>query len=339
MSGLSDSFQRPIDYLRLSVTDRCNLRCCYCMPAQGVPLLSRDNILTYEEILIVVRVAAELGVTRVRISGGEPLVREGLTYLLQQISSIKGIDDLSLTTNGILLRHHAAELKRAGLQRVNVSLDTLKQSRFQQITGSDKLGEVLEGIVAARLVGLEPVKINMVVMRGVNDDELGDFALLSWEDGWHVRFVELMPLVDGESRNLEWGGDSRVSVGDKTFMSAQEIKQVLAPLGDLQPCLSPRGNGPAKYYRLPGARGTLGFITPVSDHFCFGCNRLRLTAEGKLHLCLLSDEEIDLRESLRQGTSVEEIKLIIQRAAQLKPRGHRLSQGIIPGRPMSQIGG
>lgn len=331
MSGLSDSFQRPIDYLRISVTDRCNLRCRYCMPSQGVPLLPREDILAYEEIYVVVQAAVELGMTKVRISGGEPLVRDGLALLINQISSLKSIDDLSLTTNGILLRQCAAELKRAGLQRVNVSLDTLKRSKFQQISGSDKLKEVLEGIAAAQTVGLEPVKVNMVVMRGINDDELQDFARLSREEGWHVRFVELMPLVKGRSRNPGLQND--------TFVSAQEIKQVLAPLGELQPCLPPRGNGPARYYRLSRARGTLGFITPVSDHFCFGCNRLRLTAEGKLYPCLLSDEEIDLREPLRHGASLTEIKQFIQQAVRLKPREHRLAQGVTPCRPMSRIGG
>jgi cyclic pyranopterin phosphate synthase len=326
MSGLSDSFQRPVNYLRISVTDRCNLRCFYCMPPQGIPLLPRDEVLSYEEIHMVVQAAAELGIAKVRLSGGEPLVRDGLAGLVEKLSRIEGIDDLSLTTNGVLLRQQAEELRRAGLRRVNVSLDTLQPARFRQITGYDRLKEVLQGIEAARRAGLEPVKVNMVVMRGVNDDELLDFARLTVKEGWHVRFVELMPLVERFT-------------SAQSFMSAGEIRQLLAPLGELEPCLPPAGNGPAKYYRLPGAEGTLGFITPVSEHFCFGCNRLRLTARGKLYPCLLAEEEVDLRETLRRGASREEIKQLIQQAVALKPVGHRLAQGLAPRRGMSQVGG
>ncbi len=335
MSGLSDSFQRPISYLRVSVTDRCNLRCVYCMPPQGIPLLPRAALLSYEEIYIVVEAAVELGITKVRLSGGEPLVREGIASLVKRLSSLSGIEDLSLTTNGILLAQFAAALRQAGLRRVNISLDTLDRRKFQQITGYDRLGEVLQGIEAARTVGLEPVKINMVVMRGVNDDELTAFARLSQTKGWHVRFVELMPFVQA----IEGRGLTSDLLPPSAFMSAQEIRQRLAPLGVLEPCLPPMGNGPAKYYSLSGAEGTIGFITPISEHFCFGCNRLRLTAEGKLHPCLLADEEIDLREPLRRGGSKAEIKELIRQAVALKPKGHHLVEGVIPRRPMRQMGG
>lgn len=327
MSGLSDSFDRPINYLRISVTDRCNLRCTYCMPPEGIPLMPHNEVLTYEEIHTVVQAAAELGIVKVRLSGGEPLVRLGLSYLVQLISQVKGIDDISLTTNGVLLAPFAAELKEAGLHRVNISLDSLDRRRFQSITGSDRLTDVLKGIEAAHEVGLEPVKINTVVMRGVNVDEVVDFARLTREEGWHVRFIERMPLQEAK-RNFA-----------ADFVSAGEIKEHLAPLGELKPCLPKVGNGPAKYYRLPGAKGSIGFITPISEHFCFSCNRLRLTAEGKLLPCLLSEEHIDLREPLRKEASAEELRGLIREAVASKPRGHRLQEGFIPGIRMVQIGG
>ncbi len=327
MSGISDSFQRPINYLRISVTDRCNLRCLYCMPTEGISLSSHTDLLTYEEIDTVVRVAVELGINKVRLSGGEPLVRLGLADLIKMLSRIKGIEDISLTTNGTLLASQAAELKEAGLRRVNISLDTLKRQRFEKITGYDRLPEVLEGIAQAHRVGLEPVKVNIVVMRGINDDELVNFALLTKEEGWHVRFIELMPLAN---RGME----------QPEFVSAEEMRRGLASLGQLEPCLPPIGEGPAKYYRLPGAKGTVGFITPISEHFCFKCNRLRLSAQGKLLPCLLSDQEIDLREPLRKGASSQEIKRLLLEAIASKPQCHQLLQGVVPQkRLMSQVGG
>jgi cyclic pyranopterin phosphate synthase len=326
MSGISDSFQRPINYLRISVTDRCNLRCIYCMPPDGIPLMPRSALLAYEEIQMVVRVAVEMGINKVRLSGGEPLARAGLVNLIGMLSQIKGIDDLSLTTNGVLLKHQAAQLKEAGLHRVNISLDTLKRPRFQEITGYDKLPEVLEGIEQAHKVMLEPVKINVVVMRGINDDELLDFALLS-KEGWHVRLIELMPLVNRGIKHPE-------------FVSAEEMYQSLASLGRLEPCSPPTGDGPARYYQLPGAKGTVGFITPISEHFCVRCNRLRLTADGRLLPCLLSDEEIDLRPSLATGAPSQEIGRLILEAIASKPEGHRVPQGFVPQRRlMTQVGG
>jgi cyclic pyranopterin phosphate synthase len=326
VSGISDSFQRPISYLRVSVTDRCNLRCVYCMPPGGVSLVPRSEILTYEEIATVVRVAAEMGISKVRISGGEPLVRAGLAGLVRLVSQIEGIDDISLTTNGVLLKEQAFELAEAGLQRVNISLDSLRRQKFKEITGYDKLSEVLEGIDQARRADLSPVKINVVVMRGINDDELLDFALLSRE-GWNVRFIELMPLVNGGGKHRE-------------FVPASEIRDRISSLGELLPCAPPLGNGPASYYQLPGAKGTIGFITPVSEHFCFKCNRLRLSADGKLLPCLLADEEVDLRPVLRRDASSEEIRNLILQAVASKPQGHRVTQGIVPQkRSMTQVGG
>jgi cyclic pyranopterin phosphate synthase len=326
MTGLSDSYQRPINYLRISVTDRCNLRCVYCMPAEGISLLSHDDILTYEEIYTIARAAAELGIDKLRLTGGEPLVRLGLPKLIEMLAKIKGIDDLSMTTNGVLLGKYAAELKSAGLRRVNVSLDTLKPERFKLITRSDgTLDEVLKGIEAARAAGLEPVKINMVVMAGINDDELLDFAAKTVSEGWQVRFIELMPLAGGDTLR---------------FVPASEMRRRLEPMGELTPTLPSVGNGPAKYFRLPNAKGTIGFITPISEHFCFQCNRLRLTADGKLRPCLLSDYEVDLKKPLRHGVSLAGLKKLIKKAVANKPERHNLAEGLVPkDRPFSQVGG
>jgi len=338
MTGLSDTFNRPINYLRLSVTDRCNFRCIYCMPTEGIRLLSHDEILTYEEIVSVVRLASELGINKLRLTGGEPLVRARLPELVAMLADIGAIDDISLTTNGALLKEYAAELKRAGLKRVNVSLDSLNQDKFERITRYRKLSDVLQGIEAAKACGLNPVKINMVVLRGVNDDEILDFARLTIAEGWHVRFIELMPFV--ADNPAEGHSSGRKADSHSQFMSADEIKKRLDGLGELNPCLPITGNGPAKYFRFPEAAGTIGFITPVSQHFCFNCNRLRLTAEGKLRPCLLSDSEIDLRQPLRSGASAEKLKQVITEAIQKKPKEHQLSRGrTSKKRLMSQVGG
>ncbi len=328
MTGLSDSFQRPINYLRISVTDRCNLRCIYCMPPGGVCLMSHEDILSYEEICTVAQAAAELGIDKIRLTGGEPLIRSGLPELIQMLAQIDAIDDISLTTNGTLLSRYAAELKQAGLRRVNVSLDTLNQDRFELITRcGNSLGEVLEGIEVARSVGLEPVKLNMVVMSGINDGELLDFAAKTIAEEWHVRFIELMPLA-GETTPAP------------RFVSAGEMRKRLESLGELEPCLPSIGNGPAKYFRLPHAKGTIGFITPVSEHFCFHCNRLRLTADGKLRPCLLADDEIDLKQPLRSGISSAGLKQLIEEAVANKPLRHWLAEGYVPKeRPFFQVGG
>ena len=326
MTGLSDSFQRPINYLRISVTDRCNLRCVYCMPESGIALMSHYDILSYEEIFSIVKAAAELGITRVRLTGGEPLVRAGLPDLVALIAGIETIEDISLTTNGILLAQYAVELKEVGLRRVNVSLDTLKPETFRKITRCGTLKKTLEGIAAAEQAGLTPVKINTVVMAGVNDDELADFAKKTVNDGWNVRFIELMPSSANEP------------VSGK-LVPVSEMKKRVETLGKLEPASIEAGNGPAKYFRLPGAKGTIGFISPVTEHFCFQCNRLRLTADGKLRPCLLSDDEIDLKAPLRGGAPAEELKKLIAQAIACKPKGHRLAEGATKGRPFSQVGG
>ena len=327
MTGLSDSFQRPINYLRISVTDRCNLRCVYCMPESGVPLMAHYDILSYEEIYSVVKAAAELGISRVRLTGGEPLVRAGLTDLISLLAGIDTISDIALTTNGILLAQHAAELKEAGLNRVNISLDTLKPEIFRQITRCGTLANTLEGIEAALAAGLTPVKINMVVIAGVNDDELTDFAAKTVKDGWNVRFIELMPSSVNEP------------VSSK-LVSVSDMRKRIEAMGKLEPSQVEAGNGPAKYFRLPGASGTVGFISPVTEHFCIQCNRLRLTADGKLRPCLLSEDEIDLKEPLRSGAPLEELKKLIEKAIAGKPKGHRLGEDANhKGRPFSQVGG
>ena len=327
---MRDTFRRSINYLRISVTDRCNLRCVYCMPPEGVASKARDEILSYDEIARVVQAAAGLGVRRVRLTGGEPLVRAGLPDLVATIARTSGIEEVSLTTNGLLLARHAEALAQAGLRRVNVSLDTLVEERFRQISRTGQgPGQVLDGIRAAQRHGLTPIKINTVVVRGYNDDELAGLARLTLYEDWHVRFIELMPV-------------GQCTAWDETrFVPASEMKARLeATLGPLTAATPPRGGGPARYYRLPGARATVGFITPVSRHFCRRYNRLRLTADGKLRPCLLSDAEIDLRYPLWAGATLDELRAFICRAVAIKPTGHRLAEHAVPSaRVMAQIGG
>jgi len=325
MTGPVDTFGRSINYLRISVTDRCNLRCLYCMPPEGVPQMPHSEILSYEEIRTVVRAAAELGICKIRLTGGEPLVRADLPKLIKMLSQVKGIEELSLTTNGTVLKKYALELKQAGLSRVNVSLDTLKPDKFRYITRLGELETVLEGIEAAKEAGFEPVKINIVVMRGINDDEILDFAKMTYEDGWHVRFIELMPFK-----------------GVAEFVPSIELRQHISLLGNLEPCASITGNGPAMYYRLAGAEGTIGFITPLTEtSFCSRCNRMRLTPDGKLRPCLLGEDEIDLKMPLRNNASMEELKRLILKAVASKPEHHHLEGGNVRlvNRRMSQIGG
>jgi cyclic pyranopterin phosphate synthase len=326
-----DAYNRPISYLRISVTDRCNLRCVYCMPPQGVPKRAHGEILRYEEIETVVRAAAELGITKIRLTGGEPLVRPGIVKLVRMLSRVETIDDLAMTTNGILLSGYANELADAGLGRVNVSLDTLRPKRFERITRGGKLEDVLAGMEAAHTAGLEPVKVNTVVIRGMNDDEVVDLARKTVE-GWHVRFIELMPVGNGVAIAGNWR---------ERVVTAREIRgQIEATLGPLEPAKVSGGGGPARYYRLAGAKGTLGFITPISEHFCYRCNRLRLTADGRLRPCLLAEYEIDLRTPLRTGADAEQIKALIVQAIERKPSRHHLDECQSPvGRVMSEIGG
>ncbi len=323
MSQIFDSFGRRINYLRISVTDRCNLRCIYCMPPEGVPWIPHSDLLSYEEIATIVQIAAALGINKIRLTGGEPLIRPGLPNLVEMLSRIEGINEIAMTTNGILLKEYAMVLKRAGLRRINISLDTLKADRFRYITRLGELKDTLKGIEAAREANLEPVKINVVVMRGINDDEVLDFAKLTREKGWHIRFIELMPFANVTE-----------------FVPSSEIRQSIVSLGKLEPCSPITGNGPTRNYRLPGAKGTIGFISPLSEPFCSACNRLRLTSNGQLCPCLLSDGGIDLKGPLRNNATAQELKNLILKAIASKPKHHHLADGIVPVKHnMSQIGG
>ena len=327
-----DAYNRPISYLRISVTDRCNLRCIYCMPPEGVHWRSHEEILRYEEIETIVRAATELGISKVRLTGGEPLVRPGIVDLVRYLARIPGVDDLAMTTNGILLSRYATALAEAGLQRVNVSLDTLCPERFQRITRLGRLEDVLAGMEAAREAGLEPVKINTVVIRGMNDDEVVDLARKTMGAGWNVRFIEPMPVGNGVLADGEWR--------ERVVTKKEVQRRIEAALGELEPAKMSVGNGPARYCRLPGAKGTVGFITPISEHFCYRCNRLRLTADGQLRPCLLSDYEINLRTPLRQGANVEQVKGLLLEGIESKPMQHHLDESMRPeNRVMSEIGG
>ncbi len=298
------------------------------MPEEGVAARAHDEILRYEEIARVVRVAAEVGLKHVRLTGGEPLVRRDIVELVRQVARTPGIEEVSMTTNGVLLAAFAADLLAAGLRRVNVSLDTLDPERFRKITRWGNLNDVLGGVAAARAAGLEPVKINVVAVRGMNDDEAVAFAQRTRDEGWNVRFIEVMPLGAGE----HWSADSYVS-------SAETRARIEEALGPLEPATL-EGSGPARYWRLPGAGGVIGFISPISEHFCAACNRLRLTADGKLMPCLLSDRELDLRALLRGGADDAALRDLLLRAVAMKPDRHHLDERIVPETHlMSQVGG
>jgi cyclic pyranopterin phosphate synthase len=295
------------------------------MPPEGVPQIPHSEILSYEEIRTAVQAATELGISNIRLTGGEPLVRAELPKLVKMLSHIKGVQELALTTNGMLLKNCALELKQAGVSRLNISLDTLKDDRFRRITRLAGLKDVLEGIEAAKEADFGLVKVNTVVMRGINEDEVLDFARMTREEGWHVRFIELMPFN-----------------GVAEFVPSNELRQHVSLLGKLEPFASLAGNGPVTYYRLPRARGTIGFISPLTEtSFCFRCNRMRLTPDGKLRPCLLGDEEIDLKAPLRSNASTEELKQLILKAIAAKPERHHLEAGNtrLVKRKMSQIGG
>ncbi len=307
----TDSFHRKIDYLRLSITDRCNLRCSYCMPEGGVVKLDHAEILRYEEIVRLVRIAVSIGISKVRITGGEPLVRKDVLSLCDSISRMPGLSSLSLTTNGVLLSDFAAGLLQVGIRRINVSLDTLKPERFAKITGKDLFSQVWAGIMAAEEAGISPMKLNAVTMRGVNDDEIEDLARLTFRFPFHVRFIELMPFRQPDRESV--------------FIPASEILERLRRVAPLDASISGESNGPALHYRFQGALGKIGIISPVSNHFCPSCNRLRVTSDGKLRTCLFASDETDLRGLLRQGASDEEIAAAMLAAIHKKPEKHQLS--------------
>lgn len=333
---MKDSHGRVIDYLRISLTDRCNYRCIYCMPEEGVESLRHKDILSLEEIERVVHVAADMGIKRFRLTGGEPLVRKGVVDLVRAIHDTPGVRDVSLTTNGSLLPKMAGELKAAGLSRVNVSLDTLDPEQFAFITRKGQLHEALDGIEAALTAGFDPVKLNAVVVRSLKQDVFA-FARMSLDRPLHVRFIEYMPV--GES-----SGSCGCGWGEEDVVPTEELIETIneqaraAGLGALVPANKhkPNGGGPARYFEFEGAQGTVGFISPLSRHFCSECNRLRLTADGKIRPCLFSDEEYDVRAALREGTD-EDVRAVFMQALGAKPDDHHDKVGT--DRKMSQIGG
>lgn len=326
---LTDRLGRPITYLRISVTDRCNFRCVYCMPAEGVPRRTHQAIMRYEEIAAVVRTAAEQGVRKIRLTGGEPLVRADLPDLVRMIAQTPGIEDISLTTNGFLLERMAPALVDAGLTRINISLDTLDPQKFARITRGGSFKTVWSGLELAEKLGLRPIKINAVAMRGVNDDEMVALAQLSVERGWNVRFIELMPVKNQAS----WGPDFPDPA--QIFIPIAEIMQKLSPLGLRK--VADDAFGPARSYQLDGAKGNIGFISPLSDHFCQSCNRMRLTSDGSFRPCLLHDIEVPVLAPMRAGEAV--LPYLLQ-AVDAKPESHELNEKPAPDdRSMMQIGG
>jgi GTP 3',8-cyclase len=312
MSGsLVDSYARTIDYLRVSITDLCNLRCLYCRPPEGVKLITHEEILRYEEILALIGAARDLGIRKIRITGGEPLVRRGVLGFLAGVTSLKGIEDVGLTTNGVLLAAMAKDLRTAGLKRVNISLDSLRGDVFARITGADMLQQVLKGIDAALEEGFDPVKINVVLLRGVNEPDIPAFGKLTMDRPLDVRFIERMPF----------GGET-LPQSPEPFSAITALDMIRSTLGELVPQQRDRMDGPASMFKLRGAKGRIGIIDPVTGHFCGTCNRLRLTARGTLRPCLMGSHEIDVKGPLRAGASRKELAEIIRQAAMAKPGCH-----------------
>jgi cyclic pyranopterin phosphate synthase len=323
-----DGQGRLIRYLRLSVTDRCNLSCVYCRSAACGEPVPREDILSFEEIVRVVQIACELGIDRVRITGGEPLVRQGVAKLIRMLRESCDIADLSLSTNGIRLASLASELRRAGLDRVNVSLDSLKPALFRWITRGGNLDDVLAGIERAQEVGLGPVKVNTVVMKGINDDEVVELAHFALERGLTIRFIELMPIGEAITSGL-WRS---------AYLSVSEVQRRLAMELPLLPAEPTQGGGPAQYFRVEGSQGAIGFIAPLSAPFCAHCNRIRLTATGELRPCLAHDEGLSLREPLRRG-DLERVRELLVRAIREKPQGHGWKQDQPTTTTMADLGG
>jgi cyclic pyranopterin phosphate synthase len=321
-----DQFGRIIEYLRISVTDRCNFRCLYCMPEAGLEWLPKSEILSYEEIADVVGQLAPLGLRRLRITGGEPTIRPNLDELIRSLRAIPGIEDIALSTNGVRLPQIAALYREAGLDRVNISVDSLRPERISAIARRNLGFDPVAAASAAQAAGLDPIKINMVVMRGINDDEVQTLARLTVDHPWHVRFIELMPV--GELRELTF----------EHVVPSDEVLSRIGEIGALEPANGPaRGNGPAKYYRIAGAAGTVGVITPMTHTYCESCNRVRLTANGRLRTCLFGDHEVDLRTPLRSG---EPLAAHFRRALAEKPKEHALLQLKVGGlKALSQVGG
>ena len=334
---LKDLFSRTVSYLRLSLTDRCNLKCLYCIPKQEYSLcpssLTHNDLLSYEELLRVVRVAVAMGISKLRITGGEPLIRKNVIPFIEQLAEIDNLNDIRITTNGVLLEKFAAPLAAAGIRKINISLDTLQPERFARITGKDCFARVWQGIERAQAAGFSPIKLNTVVMRGVNDDELEDFVRMSQDTAMEIRFIEFMPIGSAS------GWDK------KLYMSSDEIMERISQQSKLLPMSRESADGPATMFRAgKDAKGKVGFISPISHRFCDQCNRLRLTSEGRLRSCLLDDREIDLRSVLRQRGSDQDIRQALVAAVRNKPKGHQMedrlqNQGENCHGRMSRIGG
>jgi cyclic pyranopterin phosphate synthase len=307
-----DGHKRTINYLRLSITDRCNLRCIYCMPEEGIPFIPHDEILTYEEMLHLARLSVQVGIRKIRLTGGEPLIRKGIIEFLRKLAKIEGLEEISLTTNGVLLKKYAADIKACGINRINISMDSLKADRFFKITGRDYFHQVWDGITEAERLGFNPIKLNVVAIRGTNDDEILDFARLTLKKPFHIRFIEFMPVGEQNGWNPQ------------RFISTDEIREKIQTLGNLIPIESNAYDGPAERFMLEGARGEIGFIGALSHHFCANCNRLRITPEGHLRGCLFSDDEIDVKTPLREGKGDHQILNLMQTAIENKPKDHGL---------------
>lgn len=331
---LIDMFARTISYLRVSLTDQCNLRCLYCSPKAVISKQESRELLSYEELLRVIRLAVGMGISKVRLTGGEPLVRRGIDFFVKGLAEIDGLDDIRLTTNGVLLARYAEDLLQAGVRKLNISLDTLQPRRFAEITGQDRFDDVWHSIEKVGAMDFTSIKINVVAMRGVNDDEFADFAALALDHDIEVRFIEFMPV-----------GQSSIWSKDR-YISAEDIRTGLSGMGSFVPVDNRRLDGPARMYRLTEAgnrarSGLVGFISPISHRFCDKCNRLRLTSEGRLRSCLLSDEETDIKTLIRNGAGDEELRQAIVRAILTKPPNHTLFEGdkVNCHGEMSRIGG
>jgi len=311
-TALIDPFGRRIEYLRLSVTDKCNLRCFYCMPKGFKNFEQTEHWLTFDEIQRIIKAFSELGISRIRLTGGEPLVRKNLDALARNLTTLPGVQDLSLSTNAVLLSKQANTLRQAGISRINVSLDTLKPERFKSITGGE-LQPVIDGLLAAKAAGFTPIKINMVAMRGVNDDEFEDMVEFCLQHDFTLRFIETMPM------------GTTADEASKHYISLHGVKQQLAERFNFIPGVMP-GGGPARYVQVKNTRLRIGFITPVSQHFCETCNRVRLSVDGTLYLCLGQNDRIELRPLLRRGISDEELKTVLINAIQLKPEKHEFNK-------------
>ena len=328
-SILRDSFSRNINYLRVSITDRCNLNCIYCRPDGTIPKLDHQEILRYEEILRIIRVSADLGVTKIRITGGEPLVRKGVFDFIEKVGDILQIKDISLTTNAVYLGEHLSKLQSTRIRRLNISLDSLDSDKFKKITGFDKFTQVWDAILKAHMLKFDPIKINVVVLAGINDNEIIDFAKLTKNYPFHIRFIEHMPI------------GSQQLFPEKPMLTSEIKERITSSFGGLLPVVKDIYDGPAERFRLKNAMGEIGFISPISHHFCQTCNRLRLTASGQLKPCLLSDYAEDLKTPIRQGCSDSDLAQIILRSVKNKPSQHHLSENTEHpmNMTMSSIGG